>query len=56
MVKKEQGSVLDLVEVGDLSRREINPYRRIIGLFSHHGDGQSGGKKALKQMLDKLFV
>jgi len=34
------------VEVGDLSRWEINPYRPVIGLFSHDGDGKSGGKRS----------
>src|SRR4051794_5927771 len=32
--------------MGDLSRWEINPYRPVIGLFSHDGDGKSGGKRS----------
>jgi hypothetical protein len=33
------------VEVGDLSRREIKSDKAVIGLFSHHGNGQKGGKR-----------
>ena len=31
--------------MGDLSRREIERDKAVIGLFSHHGDGQQGWKR-----------
>jgi hypothetical protein len=33
------------MEMGDLSRREIKRDKAVIGLFSHHGDGQQGGQR-----------
>jgi hypothetical protein len=42
VVVKNRAPPSELVEVGDLSRWEIKPHRAVIGLFSHHGDGQSG--------------
>ena len=42
VVVKNRAPPSELVEVGDLSRWEIKPYRAVIGVFSHHGDGQSG--------------
>ena len=38
-------SIEALVEVGDLSRREIKSDKAVIGLFSHHGNCQKGGKR-----------
>jgi hypothetical protein len=39
------GTASEFLEVGDLSCPEIKPGRVIIGLFSHHGDRQSGRKR-----------
>jgi hypothetical protein len=56
VVVKKQGTASELLEVGDLSCREIKPGKAIIGLFSHHGDRQSGRKRGAKQLLGKLPV
>ena len=45
VVVKEHCAASELLEVGDLSCREIKPGKAIIGLFSHHGDRQSGRKR-----------
>jgi hypothetical protein len=38
--REAQGAPSEVVEVGDLSRREIKPDKAVDGLFSDHGDGQ----------------
>ena len=43
---EEQGTASGLLEVGDLSCREIKPNKAIISIFSHHGDSQSGRKRS----------
>jgi hypothetical protein len=51
VVVKNRGTASELLEVGDLSCREIKPDKAIIGLFSHHGDRQSGRKRGAQAAL-----
>jgi hypothetical protein len=40
--REAQGAPSEVVEVGDLSRRENKLDRALVGLFSDHDDGQQG--------------
>ena len=51
----EQGATSEFLEVGDLSCREIKPGKAIIGLFSHHGDRQSGRKRGAQAAIGTLI-
>jgi hypothetical protein len=42
--REAQGAPSEVVEVGDLSRRENKPDSTLVGLFSDHDDGQQGRK------------
>jgi hypothetical protein len=40
--REAQGAPSEVVEVGDLPRRENKPDSALVGLFSDHDDGQQG--------------
>ena len=44
--RKAQGTSSEIMEVGDLSRRENKFDKAVVGLFSNHDDGQHRRKRS----------
>ena len=44
------------MEVGDLSSRKCEPDKAIIGLFDTMAAARQAGRKALNDLMDKLFA
>ena len=53
VVVKNRGISPESMEVGNLSSREIEPYRAVAELFSHYGGGQQSGESGAEAIVEQ---